>query len=146
AQGAPVFVRRPQVLREKHNLAGLWSSEYPRQVPSGKTGKAAVWDPDQKQWQDLTYVRLLEEIALWKGTDGIFRARPYRKLGPLWLAAPAETPPAGTWRVRTVQGEDLILNTAAPFTGRLSQELNAVWQGQPLRLPAADIAAIVRVQ
>jgi hypothetical protein len=144
-QGQPVFARRPQTLQEKGNLAGLWSSDFPRLVPQGKTGKTAVWDADQKQWQDLSYVRLLEEIVLWKGADGTFDSRPYRKLGPLWLAAPALRPRAGSWHVRTVQGEDLVLNTTAGLTGRLSQELNAMWQGQTLRIPAAEVVAIFQV-
>jgi hypothetical protein len=141
---APVFARRLKVLEEKNNLAGLWSSDFPRQVPKDKTGKAAVWDREQKQWLDLTYVRLLEEIVLWKGNDGTFDARPYRKLGPLWLTLPPEGPRAGTWHVRTIQGEELVLG-AAPVTGRLSHELNATWQGQPLRIPAAEVVSIFQV-
>jgi hypothetical protein len=140
--GAPTFTRRPHVLEEKANLAGVWSSDFPRLIPKGKAGKATAWDPEQKQWYDLSYVRLLEEIALWKGPDGAFEARPYRKLAPLWLAAPAQQQQPGTWHVSTVQGEDLVLGSNEPFTGRLSQELNAVWQGQPLRIPAADVVAI----
>jgi hypothetical protein len=140
--GAPKFSRLPRVLEEKANLAGLWSSDYPRLVPRGKAGKATGWDPEQKQWHDLGYVTLLEEIALWKGPDGAFDARPYRKLAPLWLAAPAEGIRPGTWHISTVQGEDLVLGSAEPFTGKLSQELHAVWQGQPLRISATDIVAI----
>jgi hypothetical protein len=142
---APVFARRPQLLQEKGNLTGLWSSEFPRRtMPKGKTIKAAVWDADRREWQELSYVRLLEEIVLWKGGDGAFDARSYRKLSPLWLAAP-QAPQAGTWHVRTVHGEELVLSAGSPFTGRLSRELDATWQGQPLRILAAEVVAIYQV-
>jgi hypothetical protein len=142
--GSPVFARRPQALQEPGNLAGVWGSDFPRLVPKTTPGKGVLWDADQKRWQDLSYVRLLEEIALWEGADGSKGAAPYRKLSPLWLAPPGKAQP-GSWHVRTVHGEDLVLSPAGQLTGRLSQELNAVWQGQPLRIPAAELAAIFRV-
>jgi len=144
-KGAPVFTRWPRALEDKTNLAGLWSSDFPRLVPKGKAGKSMAWDADQKQWRDLTYVRLLEEIVLWKAADGVFAACAYRRLGPLWLAVPADGPRPASWHIRTVQGEELVLSEAAPFTGRLSQEISARWQGQPLRIPAADIVSISQV-
>jgi hypothetical protein len=141
---APVFARRPQALEEQANLAGLWGSDFPRLIPKAMNGKAALWDADRKRWQDLSYVRLLEEVALWKGTDGAQGALPYRKLSPLWLASPGETP-SGRWHVRTVQGEELVLSATGQMSGRLSQGLSALWQGQPLRIPAAEVGAIFQV-
>jgi hypothetical protein len=140
--GSPVFPRRPLVLQEKNNLAGLWSSDFPRLVPKTPASKPTAWDPDQKKWQELSHVRLLEEIVLWKDVGGSFDARSYRKLTPLWLTAPSATPRAGTWHVRTVHGEDLVLSGDPPFTGRLSQELSTHWQGQSLRIPAAEVVAL----
>src|SRR5260370_33281193 len=84
-------------------------------------GKAVVWDVDQKRWQDLSYVRLLEEIVLWKGADGVQGSAPYRKLIPLWLASPGETPPAGSRHVRTGHGGDLVLSPGGPPPGRRAQ-------------------------
>ena len=93
----------------------------------------------------MSHVRLLELIVLWTDAAGNFDSRPYNRLGLLWLATPAEAGRPGVWHVRTVQGEDLVLSSTPPFTGRLSQELNAFWQGQPLHIPSAEVVSVFQV-
>jgi hypothetical protein len=144
--GPPVFARRPQVLQEKANLAGLWSTSFPRLVRAPKGPLAVVWNEDEKKWQDVSRVRLLEEIVLWQADSDQPVARAYRKLPPLWLAAPSPGAAPGTWRLRTVQGEDLILAGIETVAGKLSREVSAVWQGRPVRIAAADVASIYQVQ
>jgi hypothetical protein len=68
----------------------------------------------------------------------------YAKLPPLWLAPPA-APVPGSWHVRTIRGEDIVLGSPESLSGRLSRGLGAAWQGQPLRLTADDIAVLYQV-
>jgi hypothetical protein len=143
--GMPMFARRPQVLKERANLAGVWNSIYPR-LPPGPRAGAVIWDEEEKRWQDISAVRFLEEVVLWKAAGDQFAARGYRKLPPLWLSAPTAAPAPGSWHLRTIQGEDLVLAGAETIAGKLSREVNAIWQGQPLRVPAADLIAIYQVQ
>jgi hypothetical protein len=143
-RGAPVFTRRPRALQERPNLAGVWSDSYPR-LPRVPKGAAVVWSEDEKRWREISYVRFLEEVVLWKAGGEHFEASGYRKLPPLWLAAPVAGPAPGSWHVRTIQGEDLVLAGAETIDGRLSREVRALWQGQPLRIPGAEVVAIYQV-
>jgi hypothetical protein len=145
-KGAPLFARRPQTLKDRANLAGVWSTSFPRMPPDPKTGPVVVWDEDEKRWKDIGSVRFLEEVVLWKVGGEQFAARGYPKLTPLWLARPAAGPTPGSWHLRTIQGEDLVLAGAQTVSGQLSREVVATWQGQPLRVPAAEVAAIYQVQ
>jgi hypothetical protein len=144
--GMPLFARRPQALKERDNLAGLWGSRYRRLAHAPQGGQAAVWDEDERRWQPASYVRFLEEVVLWKGPGDEFEARGYRKLPPLWLAAPAKGPVAGSWHLRTVQGEDLVLADPEALAGTLSQGVSALWQGQPIRIPAAEVVSIYQAR
>jgi hypothetical protein len=141
----PHFARRPQALKELANLAGIWGADTPRLPPAGKHKGTVLWLEDQKRWQEITSVRFLEEVILWKVGE-----RPdshgYRKLPPLWLSAPAAAPAVGTWRLRTAQGDDLVLAGPETISGRLSREVTAMWQGQPVRIGAAEIGSIYRVE
>jgi hypothetical protein len=141
-----VFARRPGALQERDNLAGVWSAADLRRAPAGKEKGAVVWNAEDKRWQEISYVRFLEEIVLWKAGGDRFEACGYRKLTPLWVAAPAGGPVPGSWHLRTVQGEDLVLAGAGTLSGRLSREVSAVWQGRPVRIPAAEVVAIYQAE
>jgi hypothetical protein len=144
--GPLVFARRPQTLQERGNLAGLWSTSYPRLVQAPKGGQAVLWNEEEKRWQEVSHVRFLEEVVLWKAGADQPAARAYGKLPPLWLATPAPGAAPGTWRLRTVQGEDLILAGVETVAGKLSREVSVVWQGRPVRISAAEVVAIYQVQ
>jgi hypothetical protein len=138
----PVFSRRPNLLKDRNGLAGLWTTRSPRKTPPPKT-PTALWSEEEQNWQPVSYVRLLEELVMWKGPDGKFAAAGYQKVPPLWLAPPKAGPTA-SWCVRTTLGEVLVLTEGQSLAGRLSQEVNVTWQGEPLRLPAAEVVAIYR--
>jgi hypothetical protein len=143
--GTPVFARRPQALRERDAIVGVWASTYPRVVEAPRTGQILLWDPGMKRWREVGEVKLKEETLTWKETDGRDGEAAYAKLPPLWLAAPA-APAPGTWHIRTTLGEDIVLGNSETFAGRLSKEFTAVWQGQPLRVAAAEVAVVYQVQ
>jgi hypothetical protein len=143
--GMPVFARRPQALKERNNLVGLWGAGRQRMPHEPLPGKAAVWNADEGRWQNVSDVRLLEEVVLWKGERGQDEARGYRKLPPLWLTAPGKGPTPGSWRLRTRRGEDLVLAGPQTISGTLSKEVRVLWQGQPLTVPASELAAIYRI-
>jgi hypothetical protein len=50
----PHFGRRPQVLKERDHLAGLWGSHYRRMAHAPRGGNAAVWDEDGRRWQPVS--------------------------------------------------------------------------------------------
>jgi hypothetical protein len=145
-KGTLVFPRRPQALKDRAGLAGIWSTNFPRMPPDPKAGPVVVWDEEEKRWQEIGNVRFLEEVVLWKVGGEQFGARGYPKLAPLWLARPVAGPTPGSWHLRTIQGEDLVLAGAETVTGSLTREVSAIWQGQPLRVPATEVAAIYQVQ
>jgi hypothetical protein len=141
----PVFARRPELLADQKDLVGLWSTNYPR-MPHTPTGQAAaLWSDEGREWKSVTYVRLLEEVVLWKDGDGKFASAGYPKLPPLWFTAPLLKPQPGTWHVRGFHGEDLVLGKGQPLMGRLSEGLRAMWQGQEIRVPASELAAVYQV-
>jgi hypothetical protein len=144
--GMPVFARRPQALKERSNLAGLWGAGYRRMPHAPGPVPAVVWNEDEKRWQNVSAVRFLEEVVLWKGEGDQLESSGYRKLPPLWLAARAKGPVPGSWHLRTAQGEDLVLAGVDTISGTLSQGVSARWQGQPLQVPPADVVAIYQAQ
>ncbi len=141
----PTFARRPNLLKDRAGLAGLWTARYARKAHAPSAARAALWNEEEQRWEDISYVRLLEEMVLWKTADGKFAATGYQRLPPLWLAAPAQTTTPGQWHVRTTQGEELVLTGGQPLTGQLSDAVNVVWQGTPLRLSAAEVVALFQM-
>jgi hypothetical protein len=141
----PVFARRPTLLKERDKLAGLWAAGYPRMAHAPRD-KAVIWREEEGRWQEISGVRLLEEVVLWKGSGEQFESRGYRKLPPLWLAQPVAGPTPGSWHLRTIHGEDLVLTAPETMAGTLSKGLTATWQGRPLTVPAAEVAAVYRVE
>src|SRR5262249_5024115 len=97
------------------------------------------------RWREVSEVKLKEDLATWKEADGRERELAYAKLPPLWLAPPAAGPSPGRWPVRTVLGGGIVLGRPDPFRGSPAKEFTAVWQGQPLRLAAADVAILYQV-
>jgi hypothetical protein len=142
----PVFARRPQALKEPANLVGVWATTYPRLTQGLKAGKPARWLPEEKRWQEISAVRFLEEVVLWKGELGRFESHGYRKVPPLWLSMPSAGPVVGSWHVRTVQGEDLVLAGPEALSGQMSRDLSAAWHGDTVRLPATEIIAIYQAR
>jgi hypothetical protein len=139
----PVFVHRPHILKNKEQLAGgLWGGLFPRLVEAPKNGKPILWNGQQKKWQEVTNVQFAKQIVLVDETMSRLTIS-YDKVPPLWLAPPGPSPAPG-WHVRTKNGDDLVL-ADVPLTGRLSREVKATWQGQPLRLRATEIRSIYKV-
>jgi hypothetical protein len=138
----PVFVHRPDILKKKEQLAGLWGGLFPRLVEAPKNGKTILWNDQQKKWQDVTNVQFAKQIVLVDETMSRLTIS-YDKAPPLWIAPPSPNPAPG-WHVRTKNGDDLVL-ADGPFTGRLSREVKATWQGQPLRLRATEVRSIYKV-
>src|SRR5262249_43236791 len=118
---------------------GVWSSAFPRMLPAPRAGQTVVWDANARKWQEAASVSFLDEIVKIK-VQGEFQAFPYAKMPPLWLASPAEPSSTGRWHLRTHKGEELILGDGP--TGRLSQEIQAVWQGQTVRLAGSEVRSI----
>lgn len=137
----PTFSRRPDLFKHAGDLAALWSAHVPRRTFTDSGAIPAVWSPGEQRWQAISSLRLLEEVVLWQNADGKFSASGYARLRSLRLAPAAKAAP-GVWRVRTIHGEDLVLPSTEALTGRLSSALSATWQGQPLRIPAAEIVAL----
>jgi hypothetical protein len=145
ARKMPTFVRRPNLLKDRAGLVGLWTGAFARKTYSPAVGQTVVWSAEDQRWEPITDLRLLEEVALWKKADGAFASAGYRKLPSIWFAPPQTAPVPGSWHVRTSLGEDLVLTRDQPFTGQLSESLRVIWQGQPLLLRAAEIVAVQRV-
>ncbi|HXG08343.1 MAG TPA: hypothetical protein VNK04_00990 [Gemmataceae bacterium] len=143
--GAPVFARRPQVLREKDNIVGLWSSELPRTVWPSKVALPAVWDVEKKTWQPISDVTFQEEAVAWT-VAGKRRARSYFEMAPLLLRPPTSEPSVGSWRLRTALGEEIVLGNGVPvLRGTLSRGLEAIWGDGTLKVPAAELVSVFRV-
>jgi hypothetical protein len=141
----PQFLRRPGLLLEKDEIVGLWSTEQPRSVWPDKAETPVAWDAEKKTWQKATDVTFTDEAVVWT-VDGKRRARSYFEVGPLLLGKPAGKPQVGSWRVRTLQGEEFVLGDApAVVSSALSRELEAKWGKLALKVPAADLVSIYRV-
>lgn len=145
ARKMPVFPRRPNLLKDRKGLVGVWATGYSR-LPAALQGSGtSIWDADERKWQEISYVRFLEEVVLWKNEAGEFASSGYEKLPPLWLSEPKTKLEAGSWHVVTAEGEDLVLPGGSSISAHLSENLRAVWQGQPIMIPARDISAIYHV-
>jgi hypothetical protein len=144
--GPPVFARRADVLKDKERVAGLWSSELLRTVWPDKLAPPIIWDLEKKTWASVTEVAFAEESVAW-ALDGKRHSRSYFGITPLLLHPPAGEPVAGSWWVRTIQGEEINLGSAAvpAVSGTLSKELEARWGGIGLKIPAADLVSVHRV-
>src|SRR5205085_2961202 len=105
----------------------------------------ALWDAETQKWHEITYLRFLEELVLWKTSEGKFAAIGYQQFTTLWLAVPRAGPDPGSWHVQTVAGEDLVLTKDQPPTGQFSKGITVSWHGQPVTLPAAQIMSLYQV-
>lgn len=144
--GVPNFARRPQLLKEKDNLVGLWSNELPKTTWPDKVEFPAVWEVEKKAWRTVTDVAFTEEAVAWT-LDDKRRARSYFEIGPVLLRKPAGDPEVGSWRLRTIQGEEFALGNvkAPPISGTFSKEIEAKWGDITLKIPAADIVSVFKV-
>lgn len=142
-KGALEFARQSAAWQKPGELVALWKSDFPR---IGWPEKAFVtWDAQKKTWQAVADVALTEEAVQW--TEGGNRqTRRYADVSALLLGRPASALQPG-WHVRTIQGDDLVLDggEAVKLDGQLSQELQAVWQAKPLRIPAKELVSVFRV-
>lgn len=137
----PKFARVPKVLDDEKQLRAVWGSGGARRL-SAATDKTQIWKNEQNRWQDITDVRFLEEIVIWK-ENGEFQSAPYHRLPMLRFAGEADV--AGTnWRAVTEDGDELVLQSAAQLRGRLSQGLSATWQGRSLQLMRSELRFLVR--
>jgi len=138
----PKFARLPKVL-EDSQLRAVWSGTEPRRAPPA-VDKSLVWNSEQSRWHEISDVRFLEEIVIWK-LNGEFQAAPYAKLPMLRFSG--GTPMASaSWRVLTEEGDELGLQTPMQFRGRLSQGLTAAWQNQPVQLMRSEMRFLVQVR
>jgi hypothetical protein len=142
----PTFARRPDVLKDRDNIVGLWSTEWPRTLWPAKFEQPVIWDTEKRTWRPVADVALTEEAVAYT-QDEKRRARSYFELGPLLLRQPAGEPAVGSWRVRTVQGEEIVLGklAAPPVGGTLSKELEAKWGEVTLKIPAAEVVSVFKV-
>lgn len=139
---APVFPRAANVLQDGKQLAAVWSSS---RLPGGKapmSDKVQIWNSEQNRWQEITGVRFLEEIVLWKKNDE-FEAAPYQRL-PALRFTPEPLQPVGTWRVITEDRDDLVLQNPQQLRGRLSQGISAAWQDRPVQLMRTEMRFLVQ--
>lgn len=145
----PVFARWPRALKEPlkepEDLVALWSTQHPRMELPKDAKPPMVWDPDKKVWQAASNLTWMPDGVQYTTPDGRY-TRTFQNLPMLWLARPNPEPDT-SWRLRTVQGEEIILSTKnlPAVAGRLSKELAVTWQGDGLRIPLADLVSIYRV-
>ena len=145
----------PQVLKQAEQVVGLWGSVYPRmpwpEAPAGPP-LLRLEDPAKTAvWSAVKGVKLEETAVQFTGpeTPGAPdkpQTRPYHDLPPLLLRKPA-TSGAGSWHLRTAQGDDLVLTAAAvpKLSGRLSRGLATSWDGKETQFAPAEIVSIYRV-
>ncbi len=143
-KGLPVFARRPGLLQDRQQLAGLWHSQRPRQVQAPKDNEIAYLWPLTQEWASYSRVEFLDDGMILTDRMGKHEVG-YRDLSWLWLAPPPPQAVPGSWHVRTRQGEDLVIGPPAQVLGKMSQEITMPWQGQALRLSAAEVAALYQV-
>jgi hypothetical protein len=141
----PVFARSPNLLKDLKDVVGVWTTKSGRKLHTPKPKQMAVWDAESQQWHEITYLRFLEELVLWKRSDGQFAAIGYEQFTTVWLAPPKVSPDPGSWHVQTAGGEDLVLTKGQPVSGKLSKGITANWRGQSLDLPSAQIMSIYQV-
>jgi hypothetical protein len=146
--GAPIFARRPDLLQQPERINELWSSSTVRMGLPPKVEPPVVWTDPKKAWQGVIDVRLTRENVSWQTTVGGERLTfPYFNPTQLVLRrSPAEATP-GSWHIRTVQGDDIVLSLRDPpqLSGRMSQEVATVWEQTPLKITGADLSAVYRV-
>ena len=102
-------------------------------------------DAKSQKWQDISYLRFLEELVLWKKADGKFAASGYSQFTTLWFAAPRVSPEPFSWHMQTVAGEDLVVTKGQPPDGLVSGSVTLNWRGQSVAVPAAQIMSIYQV-
>lgn len=146
-KGPLVFPRRPATLNNPDDIVGLWNTAQGRALWPDKTTPAVLWDETKRTWNKVTDVVLAEEKVTWVA-GGKALERPYADMPPLLLRVPTGEAKPGSWRLRTVQGEDILLSEDRPpeLAGKVSGEVTTAWKGTPLKIAAADLVSISRVQ
>jgi hypothetical protein len=147
AANGPAFARRPGLLKQPDAINELWNAEAVRLVLPAKVEPPMMWDGKKRAWEHAIDAKLSEDDVQWKRTIGGDPLRAsYFTIGQLVLRKPADPLP-GSWHVRTVQGDDIVLSAAEPpaLSGRLSKELTTVWEKAPLKIAGQDLVAIYRV-
>jgi hypothetical protein len=145
----PTFARWPrglkEPLKEVEDIAGIWSGQSPRLELPEKSTPMVVWDRGKGPWLPISKVKLLDDGIEWAAASGT-QKQGYLELPMVWLAR-GNDPPPGSWLVRTIQGESIVLGAKGQpqFNGRLSRELNTVWQNDTLTVPSSEIVSITRV-
>ena len=127
----PAFARWPRgaqgALKEVEDIAGIWSSQMPRLELPEKSASMVVWDRAKGTWQAISGVKLIDEGVEWTAAGGSTHKLGYLELPMVWLARTTDPTP-GSWLVRTIHGESIVLGAKGQpqFNGRLSRELSAV--------------------
>ena len=136
---AHVFFNDAVVVRV---VGELWSHLDPHEEDAARVLGASRW----RTWRTVTDVAFHEETIAWT-VEQVRRARSYFEVTPLVLRQPAGESQAGSWRVRTIQGEEIVLGNVAapPVSGTLSKELEAKWGDIALKVSPDDLVAIYRV-
>ena len=139
----PKFTRFPELTKSPDRVTAMWRSEYPRLPKPLTDDNPAAWDPEEQQWKPITFSRLLEELVMWKTTDGSFEASGYAKLPPIRMKSSPKIKP-GLWHIRTTTHEDLVLSADQAPIGSLTEPLQVNWHGRNLTIPVADLVTIYR--
>jgi hypothetical protein len=148
-KAAPVFARKPDVLKESDSIVGLWGSLHPRPVwPAEAPAIARIEEGKPITWIPITKVKVEpEQISYDQSTPDVkTMTQTYFQTPPLLLKK-ATAVEVGNWRIRTVQGEELIV--AAPggvpaITGSLLEELKLKWDGKEIKLAVDEITSLLR--
>ncbi len=152
---APVFARRPQVLRDAEQVVGLWSAKAPHVLWPAAGQKlpaiCRVREDRQVEWRPIEQVQLEENGVSWVpgATQGTAprQKSAYHEVEPLLLRRPTNAGGPGSWHLRTSTGEDVVLSAGElpRLAGSLSRELTTSWDGKELKLPAAEVLSLYRV-
>ncbi len=142
-RGRPVFDRLPDLLQKPKKLASIWCSAKLLKTDLPPSRQTVVWNEESNKWEPAADIKFLEEVIVWK-EDGEFRAAAYHKMPPIRFAQPEMKQPSLQWRVRTADGDDLVLSGTDSLAGKLSDHLSFIWQDQKLRLSTSKLRSIYR--
>lgn len=143
--GKPVFRHFPNLLQSVDDIATVWSANFRFQTPKVRQGQTAIWSPEEENWTPIGYLRLLEEVVLWKLPDGQFAASGYGSVPPITIRQAASGNTRSGWLIETTRGEQFFLQGNEKVSGVLSKQLTGSWRNQVLSWTADDIVSLRQV-
>jgi hypothetical protein len=145
-KAGPVFRFKSEVFKESDKIVALWPTGQVRPFAEVKgypfiarteEGKGTIWVQASNVKFEADHISR-DEPEKGNVSTSYFDTPPFRL-----KARTAKE--AGTWRMKTAQGDELVIGTTdkPALSGSLLGDIKFKWNGEELKLPAAEILGVV---